>query len=119
MLAEIKTSILNAKLLTIGQFGVRKMRLIEAIKVQASCEKNEELKSLPPEQKERLAKLIEERVPSGLAPIDEWNEVLSIFTEEAHESDSEKAKLKLLTILSGKGYKEETAVKKKRIWWKF
>ena len=95
------------------------MRLIEAVKVQASCEKNEELKSLPPEQKERLAKLIEERVPSGLAPIDEWNEVLSIFTEEAHESDSEKAKLKLLAILSGKEDKEEAAVKKKRMWWNF
>ena len=77
------------------------MKLIAAIKVQAGCELDSELKDLPIEKKKRLADLIEERVPSGLATIDEWNEVISCFTDNAHASDNKRAKKKLLEILRG------------------
>ena len=77
------------------------MRLISAIKVQAGCEQDCELKSLSEEKKQRLAKLIEERVPSGLAPIEDWNEVISCFAEVESETDNKKAKSKLLSILRG------------------
>ena len=75
------------------------MRLISAVKVQARCDKDSELKSLPSEKKQRLANLLEERVPSGLAPLEEWNEVISCFTETEPETDNKKAKTKLLSIL--------------------
>lgn len=77
------------------------MKLIAAIMVQAGCELDSELKKLPIEKKKRLADLIEERVPSGLATIDEWNEVISCFAESAHASDNKRAKKKLLSILRG------------------
>ncbi len=77
------------------------MRLITAIKIQAQCEQDSELKNLPAEKKKRLAKLVEERVPSGLAPIDEWNEVISCFADAKPEQDNKKAKSKLLAILCG------------------
>ena len=75
------------------------MRLIDAIKVQAQCELDNELKNLPAEKKKRLAKLVEERVPSGLAPIEDWNEVISCFVESEPETDNKRAKQKLLSIL--------------------
>lgn len=75
------------------------MRLISAIKIQAQCENDDELKNLPTEEKRRLAKLVEERVPSGLAPIEEWNEAISCFVESKPETDNKKAKNKLLNIL--------------------
>ena len=75
------------------------MRLITAIKIQAQCELDSELKNLPAEKKKRLAKLVDERVPSGLAPIDEWNEVISCFVDAKPEQDNKKAKSKLLAIL--------------------
>ncbi len=77
------------------------MRLISAIKVQAQCEHDSELKDLSAEKKKRLAELIEERVPSGLAPIDEWNEVISCFADTEPETENQRAKSKLLSILSG------------------
>ena len=95
------------------------MRLIDAIKVQAGCERDDELKSLSPEKKKRLAKLIEERVPSGLAPIDEWNEAISVFSDEKAETDCKKAKLKLLTVLSGEEYTEEKVSESESVLWEF
>ncbi len=77
------------------------MRLIEAIKIQAKCDMNSELKDLPAEKKNRLANLVEERVPSGLAPIEDWNEVISCFVDAEPETDNKKAKNKLLSILRG------------------
>lgn len=77
------------------------MRLITAIKIQAGCEQDGELKKLAEEKKKRIANLVEERVPSGLAPIDEWNEVISCFVDEKPEKDNKKAKSKLLAILRG------------------
>ena len=75
------------------------MGLINAIKVQAHCELDSELKILPKDKKKRLADLIEERVPSGLATIEEWNEVISCFVDAEPETDNKKAKDKLLSIL--------------------
>lgn len=77
------------------------MRLISAIKIQAQCERDSELKNLPNEKKIRIAKLVEERVPSGLATIEEWNEVISCFVDEEPETDKKRAKGKLLSILRG------------------
>ena len=75
------------------------MKLIDAIKVQAQCEQNSELINLSSEKKKRLAKLVEERVPSGLATLEEWNEVILCFKNTGLETDSRKAKRKLLSIL--------------------
>lgn len=77
------------------------MRLISAIKVQAQCEQDSELKNLSAEKKKRLADLIEERVPHGLATIEEWNEVISCFADVKPEKDNQKAKKKLLSMLRG------------------
>lgn len=75
------------------------MRLITAVKIQAQCELDDELRELSSEKKKRMAKLIEERVPSGLATIEEWNEVISCFVESKPETDNKRAKQKLLAIL--------------------
>lgn len=75
------------------------MKLIDAIKVQAQCEQKNELINLSSEKKKRLAKLVEERVPSGLATLEEWNEVILCFENTKLETDSRKAKRKLLSIL--------------------
>ncbi len=75
------------------------MRLLTAIKIQAKCKLDSELKTLPAEKKRRLADLVEKTVPSGLAPIDEWNEVIACFVEEKPIRDHQKAKETLLSIL--------------------
>ena len=80
------------------------MRLISAIKIQAGCESNDELRNLSEEKKKRIANLVEERVPSGLASIEEWNEVISCFVDEKPETDNKKAKQKLLSILREEKY---------------
>ena len=78
------------------------MRLINAIKVQTGCEQDNELKNLSAEKKKVLANLVEERVPSGLAPIDEWNEAISCFADTKPETENKKAKRKFLSILRSK-----------------
>ena len=84
------------------------MRLISAIKIQAQCETDSELRNLSKEKKKRIAKLVKERVPSGLAPIEEWNEVISCFVDAEPETDNKKAKRKLLSILLNQEYKGDT-----------
>ena len=79
--------------------GDADMKLITAIKIQANCESENDFKNLPLEKKKRIADLVEERVPSGLATIDEWNEVISCFVKAKPEKDNKKAKNKLLAIL--------------------
>ena len=75
------------------------MKLIDAIKVQAQCENNSELNNLSAEKKKRIANLVEERVPSGLASLEEWNEVILCFKNTELETNSKRAKKKLLSIL--------------------
>jgi len=47
------------------------MELLSAILLVTKCENAEELKALSRERKEKLANSLEERVPSGLATIEE------------------------------------------------
>ena len=75
------------------------MKLLKAILVVTKCESAEQLKELSLERKQWLAQSLEERVPSGLASIEEWNEVISCFVDAELETDHKKAKRKLLSIL--------------------
>lgn len=47
------------------------MELLNAILIVTKCESAEQLKDLSPERKLKLAHSLEERVPSGLASIEE------------------------------------------------
>ena len=82
------------------------MELIEAILIVTKCNNVKELRDLSKETKEHLAHLLEERVPSGLATIEEWNEVLFRLDGAPPEFESKKAKNKILNILKGEKYKE-------------
>ncbi len=75
------------------------MELLDAILTVTKCERAEQLKNLSSERKLKLAHSLEERVPSGLASIEEWNEVISCFVDAKAEKNNKKAKLKLLSIL--------------------
>ncbi len=75
------------------------MRLITAIKIQAECETDMDLKNISSERKRWLADIIDKTVPDALATIDEWNEVIFCFEAETSETDNKKAKKKLLSIL--------------------
>ena len=92
------------------------MELLDAILTVTKCEHAEQLKNLSPERKTRLAHSLEERVPSGLATIEEWNEVLMYLADAPPESEKKIAKKKLLCFLRGEEYKEENTEndKKKR-----
>ena len=85
------------------------MELLNAVLVVTKCENAEQLKNLSPERKVKLAHSIEERVPSGLASIEEWNELLKLFMDAPPESENRVAKKKLLCFLRGEEYKEENA----------
>lgn len=95
------------------------MELLDAILIVTKCECAEQLKDLSPERKLKLAHSLEQRVPSGLAPIEEWNEVISCFVDAKPETDNKKAKRKLLSILRGEECKEEPAPATKNKWWQF
>lgn len=92
------------------------MELLDAILVVTKCEHAEQLKNLSPERKANLAKALEERVPSGLASIEEWNELLMIFMGAPPESENKVAKKKLLDFLRGDGSKEEPAPEDENGW---
>lgn len=77
------------------------MELLNAILLVTKCDNAEELKELPQERKAKLANSLEERVPSGLATIEEWNELLTVFMGKACETDNKIAKEKLLNYLRG------------------
>ena len=85
------------------------MELLDAILTVTKCERAEQLKKLSPERKTRLAHSLEERVPSGLATIEEWNEVLMYLADAPPEIENKIAKKKLLCFLRGEEYKEENA----------
>lgn len=85
------------------------MELLNAVLVVTKCENAEQLKNLSTERKRKLAHSLEERVPSGLASIEEWNELLMIFMDAPPEEENKIAKRKLLSYLRGEKYKEETA----------
>ncbi len=80
------------------------MKLLDTILTVTMCEHSEQLKDLSPERKRKLADSLEERVPSGLASIEKWNELLMIFM--GAPAESEKIAKKLLDFLRGKQYKQ-------------
>ncbi len=90
------------------------MELLDAILTVTKCERAEQLKNLSQERKTKLAHSLEERVPSGLATIEEWNEVLMYLADAPPESEKKVAKKKLLCILRGEEYKEENAESNKK-----
>ena len=77
------------------------MELLNAVLIVTKCENAEQLKNLPPERKLKLAHSLEERVPSALATVEEWNELLMIFMQAPPESENKIAKEKLLSYLRG------------------
>ena len=80
------------------------MELLDAILIVTNCECAQQLKDLSPEGRLRLARSLEKRVPSGLATIEEWNELLMIFMDAPPESENKIAKKKLLCYLRGEKY---------------
>ena len=95
------------------------MELLNAVLIVTKCENAEQLKNLSPERKIRLAHSIEERVPSGLASIDEWNELLTIFVDAPAEKENKIAKKKLLSYLRGEECEEKVAPTSKDKWRQF
>ena len=85
------------------------MELLDAILTVTKCDSAEQLKNLSPERKVKLAHSLKERVPSGLASIEEWNELLKLFMDAPPEIENKIAKKKLLCFLRGEEYKEENA----------
>lgn len=95
------------------------MELLNAILIVTKCENAEQLKNLSTERKQKLADSLEERVPSGLASIEEWNELLMIFMDAPPEKENKIAKKKLLCYLRGEDYKEKPTLTGKSKWWRF
>lgn len=93
------------------------MELLNAILIVTKCESAEQLKDLSPERKLMLAQSIEKRVPSGLASIEEWNELLMLFMDAPPEDEKTIAKNKLLCCLRNEEYKEEPALVGENKWW--
>lgn len=95
------------------------MELLNAVLIITKCERAEQLKDLSSERKHYLAHSIEKRVPSGLASIEEWNELLKLFMDAPPESENRVAKKKLLCYLRGEDYKEKTTLTGKSKWRRF
>ena len=95
------------------------MELLGAVLVVTKCENAEQLKNLSAERKSKLADSLEERVPSSLASIEEWNELLSIFMNAPAEKENKTAKKKLLSYLRGETHKESPVMTEKNKWWQF
>ncbi len=82
------------------------MELLSAVLIVTECENAEQLKNLSSERKQNLADSLEKCVPSGLASIEEWNELLNLFMDAPPESENKVAKKKLLCCLRGEDFKE-------------
>ena len=95
------------------------MELLDAVLIVTKCESVEQLKNLSTERKRNLADSLGERVPSGLASIEEWNELLKIFMDAPPEKENTIAKKKLLCYLRDKKNKEDVAPTNKDKWWQF
>ena len=95
------------------------MELLGAVLIVTKCENAEQLKNLSTERKQKLADSLEERVPSGLASIEEWNELLMLFMDAPPETENKTAKRKLLSYLRNDVHKEESTTTEKKKWWQF
>ena len=67
------------------------MELLNAVLIVTKCENAEQLKNLSTERKRKLAHSLKERVPSGLASIEEWNELLKLFMDAPPEIENKIA----------------------------
>lgn len=85
------------------------MELLNAVLIVTKCENAEQLKNLSTERKRKLADSLEKRVPSGLASVEEWNELLMIFMDAPPEKENKAAKKKLLGYLRNEVNKENSA----------
>lgn len=94
------------------------MELLKAVLIVTKCEDAEQLKKLSTERKQKLADSLEERVPSGLASIEEWNELLMIFMDAPPEKENKTAKKKLLSYLQNEEYNEKSNITAKGKWWR-
>ena len=95
------------------------MELLNAVLIVTKCEDAEQLKKLSTDRKRKLADSLEERVPSGLASIEEWNELLMLFMDAPPETENKTAKRKLLSYLRNDVHKEESTTTEKKKWWQF
>ena len=95
------------------------MELLDAILTVTKCERAEQLKDLSPERKQWLAHSLEKRVPSGLASIEEWNELLTIFMDAPPEKENKSAKKKLLSYLRSEVHRENSVMTENKKWWQF
>ena len=95
------------------------MELLNAVLIVTKCENAEQLKNLSTESKRKLANSLEERVPSGLASIEEWNELLMIFMDAPPEKENKTAKKKLLSYLRDEVYRENSLITENKKWWQF
>ena len=95
------------------------MELLSAVLIVTGCENTEQLKNLSAERKRKIADSLEERVPSGLASIEEWNELLTIFMDAPAEKENKVAKKKLLSYLRGEEYEENSVTSGNEKWWQF
>ncbi len=95
------------------------MELLNAVLIVTKCENTEQLKNLSTERKRKLADSLEERVPSGLASIEEWNELLTIFMDVPPEKENKSAKKKLLSYLRGEVHRENSVITENKKWWQF
>ena len=93
------------------------MELLNAVLIVTKCESVEQLKNLSTKRKRNLADSLEERVPSGLASIEEWNELLMIFMDASPEKENKSAKKKLLSYLRNEVHKDESSTTEKKKWW--
>ena len=95
------------------------MELLNAVLIVTKCENAEQLKNLSAERKRNLADSLEERVPSGLASIEEWNELLTIFMDAPPEKENKSAKKKLLSYLRDEVHRENSVITENKKWWQF
>ena len=95
------------------------MELLNAVLIVTKCENAEQLKNLSTESNRKLANSLEERVPSGLASIEEWNELLMIFMDAPPEKENKTAKKKLLSYLRDEVYRENSLITENKKWWQF
>ena len=95
------------------------MELLNAVLIVTKCENTEQLKNLSTERKRKLADSLEERVPSGLASIEEWNELLTIFMDAPPEKENKSAKKKLLSYLRDEVHRENSVITENKKWWQF
>ena len=95
------------------------MELLNAVLIVTKCESVEQLKNLSTERKRNLADSLGERVPSALASIEEWNELLKIFMDAPPEKENKTAKKKLLNYLRGEVHRENSIMTENKKWWQF